>query len=147
MPRRALYASRYLTTSVLHLSHLKTSGWVLVGQGELLRLHFQHRSPEQEVGLVCLPLFIPTLTTSTPHHPALTHHFKSAARCFVLHALHPVRLTLGYLSQLPCSHLRGAALDQSPHTRRHPAPPERSGVGDGRFREHCVAIHGLHPTR
>lgn len=147
MPRRALYASRFLTTSVLHLSPLKMSGWVLVGQGELLQLHFQHLALEQEVELVYLLLFIPTLTTSIPHHPALMHHFKSVARCFVLHALHPVRPTLGYLNQLPCNRLLVAALDLSPHTRHPPAPAEPHGGGGDWSREHYVAIHGLHPTQ
>lgn len=148
MPRRALYASRYLTTSVLHLSHRKMSGWVLVAQGEPLQLHFQHLALEQEVELVYLLLFTLTLTlTSIPHHPALMHHFKSVARCFVLHALHPVRPTLGYLNQLPCNHLLAAALDLSPHTRHPPAPAEPRGAGGDRSRERYVAIHGLHPTQ
>lgn len=148
MPRRASFASPYLTISVLPLSHLKTWGCcpkVLVEQGELLQLHSQHRAAEQEQGLVSLPLCIHTPPTIIPHHPALIHHSKSAAHCFVLHALHPVRLTLGYLSLLPCIHHLEAALGLSPHTRHPLAPAEPRGAGDDP--SHYVAIHGLHPTQ
>lgn len=148
MPRRASSASPYLTTSVLPLSQLKM--WVcchkvLVEQEELVSS--LHQAAGQEQGLVYLPLFTNTATTNTHLHPALMRHSRSAARCFVLHALHPVRPTLGYLSPLPCIHLPEAALALSLRTRRPRAPAEARDAGDGWSREHHVAIHGLLPTQ
>lgn len=150
MPRRASFASPYLTTFVLPLSHLKMWGCyprALVEQGELLQWHSLHQAVEQEQGLVYLPLFTHTPTTNIPRHHASMHHSTSAARCSVLHGLHPARPTLGYLSLLPCSHLPEAALALSPRTRRPPAPAEPHGAGDDWSQEQYVAIHGLLPTR
>lgn len=150
MPRRASSASPYLTTSVLPLSQLKTWGCcpkVSVEQGELLQFRSLHKAAERDQGLVYLPLFTPTPTTNIPLHPALTHHSRSAARCFVLHALHPARLTLGYSSLLPCIHPLGAALALSPRTSRPLAPAEARGAGDDWSREQYVANHGLLPTQ
>lgn len=150
MPRRALSESPYLTTSVLPLSQLKMWGCclkVLVEQGELLQWHSLHQAVEQEQGLVCLPLFTHIPTTNIPPHPDLMHHFRNAARCSVLHALHPVRRIHGYLSLLPCSHLLGAPLALSPHTRHPPALADPHGAGDDWSLERYAAIHGLLPTQ
>lgn len=150
MPRRASSGSPYLTTSVLPLSQLKMWGCcpkVSVEQGELLLFHSLHKAVERDQGLVFLPLFTPTHTTNILLHPALTHHSRSAARCFVLRALHPVRRTLGYLSPLPFIHPLGAALALSPLTKRPLAPPEVRAAGDDWFREQYVANHGLLPTQ
>lgn len=120
---------------------------MLVEQGELLQFHSLHQAVEQEQGLDFLRLFTHTPTTNIPLHPVLIHHSRNGARYFVLHALRPVRLTLGYLSLLPCSHPLEAALALFLHTRRLLAPAELHGAGDAWSREHHVAIHDLLPTQ